>query len=252
MLEKTFVHVDGIGYQTERRLWDRGADCWRTFLADPTAFRLPKARLAPTLDVVSRSVPALERGDYRFFADRLPQREHWRAFPKFADRTVYLDIETDGGTDFDSVTVIGLYDGATLRQFVRGENLLEFESAMENVALIVTFYGGGFDIPVLRNAFPRVRFDQLHLDLCPTLRRLGLRGGLKSIERQVGLSRSEETNGLSGWDAVRLWKEWRWGRESSLKTLLTYNAEDVVNMKPLAELAYRELSSRAGRGDTRD
>ena len=105
MLEKTFVHVDGIGYQTERRLWERGADCWSTFLSDPTAFRLPKARLAPTLDVVRRSVPALERGDYRFFAERLPQREHWRAFPKFADRTVYLDIETDGGTDFDSVTV---------------------------------------------------------------------------------------------------------------------------------------------------
>ncbi len=247
MLEKTFIHIDGIGYQTERRLWERGAESWSHLLAAPAQYRLPKARLPKVLDVLGRSGPALERGDYRFFAERLPQREHWRALPHFAGRTVYLDIETDGGTDFDSVTVIGLYDGSVLRQFVRGENLLEFEAAMEDVALIVTFFGGGFDIPVLRNAFPRVRFDQLHLDLCPTLRRLGLRGGLKSIEREVGLSRSEETRGLNGWDAVRLWKEWRWGREASLRTLLTYNAEDVVNMAPLAELAYRELFARMGK-----
>ena len=244
MLEKTFVHVQGIGYQTERRLWDQGADCWNTFLADPTAYQVSRTRLPILIDTVSRSPDALARGDYGFFRERLAQRDHWRALRDFPDRVVYLDIETDGGTDFDNVTVVGVYDGKQLRQYVRGENLLDFPEAMENAALIVTFFGGGFDIPVLRNAFPRVRFNQLHLDLCPTLRRLGLAGGLKSIERQLGIERSPETAGLNGWDAVRLWREWRYGSKEALDVLLRYNGEDVLNMAPLADVAYYGLSKR--------
>ncbi|MFN3650751.1 MAG: ribonuclease H-like domain-containing protein [Armatimonadota bacterium] len=245
MLEKTFCHVEGVGYRTERRLWTQGADCWRTFLDRPTDFKVSRARLAPMLATLTQSETALQQGRYRFFGERLPSREHWRALRAFpSDRIAYLDIETDGGTDFDSVTVIGLARGGQLHQFVRGENLLEFPEALDDVALLVTFYGGGFDIPVLRRAFPRLPFDQLHLDLCPTLRRLGLSGGLKSIERQLGMARGEETTGLSGWDAVRLWSEWRRGREESLHTLLSYNAEDVLNMAPLADYAYTGLSSR--------
>lgn len=252
MLEKTFIHVQGIGYQTERRLWEQGADCWRTFLDDPTRFRVPRARLASMLETIAHSPRALEARDHRFFHERLPQREHWRALYAFPGRVAYLDIETDGGTDFDSVTVIGLYDGETLRQFVRGENLLDFQEALDEVSVLVTFFGGGFDIPVLRRAFPRLRFDQLHVDLCPTLRRLGLSGGLKSIERQLGLNRSTETSGLNGWDAVRLWREWRWGKSQSRELLLAYNAEDVVNMAPLAELAYRSLLERSAVGEVSD
>jgi uncharacterized protein YprB with RNaseH-like and TPR domain len=250
LLERSFIHVQGIGYQTERRLWDQGADCWQTFLADPTSFRVPKTRFPLLLDTVGRSAHALERGDHRFFRERLPTRDHWRALKAFPERVAYLDIETDGGTNFDSVTVIGLYDRNGLRQFVRGENLLDFEEALGDTAVLVTFYGGGFDIPVLRTAFPRVRFDQLHVDLCPTLRRLGLRGGLKSIEQQLGIRRSAGTAGLTGWDAVRLWREWRWGKRPSLETLLAYNAEDVVNMVPLAELAWQTLSERLLKGET--
>jgi uncharacterized protein len=244
MLQKTFCHVQGIGTKTERHLWEQGADCWQTFLDDPTSFKVPRPRLVTMLDTVSRSPEALKRGDYRFFNERLPSREHWRALDAFPGRVAYLDIETDGGTEFENVTVIGLYDGHALQQFVRGENLLRFPEALADIAVLVTFYGGGFDLPVLKRAFPKLPFDQLHVDLCPTLRRLGYRGGLKSIEGQLGMSRSPETTGLNGWDAVRLWREWRRGREASLRTLLAYNAEDVLNMVPLAALAARELAAR--------
>jgi uncharacterized protein YprB with RNaseH-like and TPR domain len=246
MLESTFVHVNGIGYQTERRLWQQGARSWEAFLAAPERFRVPRARLAALFDTVRRSPVALRGGDYHFFQERLRPRDHWRALHAFPGRVLYLDIETDGGTDLDSVTVIGVHDGRSLRQYIRGEDLLDFPEALEEAALLVTFHGSGFDVPVLRKVFPRVRFDQLHLDLCPALRRLGHAGGLKSIERQVGLTRSLETAGLSGWDAVRLWREWRWGREESLRTLLAYNAEDVLNMVPLAEMAYGALAAQAG------
>jgi uncharacterized protein YprB with RNaseH-like and TPR domain len=242
MLEQTFVHVNGVGYQTERRLWAQGADCWSTFLSEPSRFQVPRSRLALLEETISRSPEALARGDYRFFCERLAQRDHWRAWTAFPGRVAYLDIETDGGTDFDSVTVIGIHIAGELRQYVRGENLLDFPEALEDAALLVTYFGSGFDLPVLRHAFPRLRFDQLHLDLCPALRRLGMSGGLKHIERQLGIDRSPETAGLGGWDAVRLWRQWRYGSQESLDLLLRYNAEDVVNMIPLADLAYSGLS----------
>ena len=41
-------------------------------------------------------------------------------------------------------------------------------------------------------------------------------------------------------------------KEASLRTLLAYNAEDVVNLVPLAELAFRELSGRLAERGTAD
>lgn len=245
MLERTFVHVQGIGAPTEQRLWRAGCESWRCFLDDPTAHPLPKARLAMTLDVVSRSPAALERGDWRFFRDRLPTRDHWRVLHSFPGRIAYLDIETDGGTEYENVTIIGVSDGTETRQFIRGENLLEFAEALDDVAVLVTFNGSAFDVPVLRNAFPRMKLDQLHIDLCHTLRRLGLGGGLKKIERILGIERSPETSGLSGRDAVTLWRQARWGSQEAMQILLTYNAEDVRNMIPLAQFAYSELEWKA-------
>ena len=33
MLERTFVHIPGIAYMTERRLWERGIRSWSQALA---------------------------------------------------------------------------------------------------------------------------------------------------------------------------------------------------------------------------
>jgi uncharacterized protein len=245
MLDRTFMHAQGVGAATERRLWAQGADSWSTFLADPARFRMPKSRMALMMETVGRSPGALARGDFLFFAERLKQREHWRALHAFPGRVAYLDIETCGGTDFDCVTVIGVSDGKKMQHFIRGENLLDFPDAVEDAAVLVTYFGNGFDLPVLRNAFPRARLNQLHIDLCPTLRRLGLTGGLKLVERDVGILRSLETRGLGGWDAGPLWRQWYWGSREALDLLLAYNRDDVVNLVPLARLAYDELSRAA-------
>ncbi|MBM3457987.1 MAG: exonuclease [Armatimonadetes bacterium] len=248
MLGKTFVHVPGVGEKTEHRLWGQGAHSWEHFLAEPTRFPLPDARLAEAIEIVSRSLTARQRLDHRFFAERLKPGDHWRALPEFADRTAYLDIETDGGRGPDCVTVIGLYRKGEVQQFIRGENLLAFPDALEEVSLLVTFFGTGFDLPVLRETFPRLRFEQLHVDLCPTLRRLGFRGGLKRIERELGIGRSGDTVHLVGSDAPRLWSEWLWGHRESRDRLLRYNAEDIVNLAPLAELAYERLARKLEAG----
>src|ERR1051325_9581854 len=101
MLEQTFIHVSGIGYPTERRLWDQGALTWRSFLDEPEAFRVPKPRVRGLMETIGLSPEALDRGDYAFFAERLPARDHWRALHAFPGRVGYLDIETEGAVECD-------------------------------------------------------------------------------------------------------------------------------------------------------
>ncbi len=115
--------------------------------------------------------------------------------------------------------------------------------------MLVTFFGTGFDIPFLKRSFPNLPFPHLHVDLCYLYKRLGLRGGLKSIEVQMGIQRSSGTAGLSGWDAVRLWNEYRRGRQASLDTLLAYNGDDVRNMTDLLGEGYRRMARQVLGGD---
>jgi len=243
LLEATFLHAQGIGRTTEMRLWQAGARNWNTYLAAPeSAWPLTRAQRALLRPTVLESQWRLEQEDFRWFAERLPASEYWRAVPAFGHRLAFVDIETNGGMDPNDLTVVGVFDGWRLRQYVRGQNLEQFPEALQDAAILVTFFGSGFDLPFLRRAFPHLPMPQMHVDLCFMLKKLGFRGGLKRIETQFGIQRSPQTTGLSGWDAVRLWREYRRGRESSLETLLAYNAEDVRNMTVLLSEGYRRMA----------
>ena len=139
--------------------------------------------------------------------------------------------------------MVGAYNGQELRQFIRGQNMAEFPEWIQDRALLVTFFGTGFDLPVLRRAF-QMEFPQLHVDLCFLLKRLGYSGGLKRVEEEIGVRRPEHVAGLSGWDAVRLWWEWRRGSRSALQILLDYNAQDVRNLERLLDFAYPRIQER--------
>lgn len=184
---------------------------------------------------------ALAERNHQFFETGLGNREAWRAWPEFSDRVCYLDIETDGGQSGDSITTVGMYDGKEFICLVKGQDLGSFPDVISRYGMIVTFFGQGFDIPMLKKAFPQVPFDQIHLDLCFALKRVGVRGGLKKIEKQFGINRGEDTDGLSGLDAIRLWREYMRGRDASLQTLIDYNREDVVNLETLAAITYGRL-----------
>lgn len=165
--------------------------------------------------------------------------DSWRAFPEFRDSCVYLDIETDGGS---TITTIGLYDGLEYRCLVRGDDLGNFVDLISQYSMIITFAGQAFDLPQLKRAFHGLRFDQIHIDLCPVLRQAGIRGGLKRIEKEMGIERDPEIEGLTGLDAVRLWRRYTiLHEESALDKLIAYNRADVVNLERLAEEAYSRL-----------
>ena len=220
LLESTFIHSSGVGRGTEQKLWEAGAWSWDYFLAGPgKKWPLSPGRRALLTETVEESIERLEAEDYAWFAELLPASEHWRAIPSFGHRMAFVDIETNGGMAPEDLTVIGVFDGRKMTHFVKGQNLDQFPASLDEAAIIVTFFGTGFDMPFLRRAFPNLAMPQFHVDLCFMLKRLGYRGGLKNIEYQMGIRRSNATIGLSGLDAVRLWQEYRRGRSRSLELL---------------------------------
>lgn len=250
LLESTFLHARGVGRATEQKLWEAGALSWEAYLgSSDTKWPLSPAQCAMLSETVQESVDRLAAEDFAWFSELMPASEHWRAVPAFGHRMAFVDIETNGGMAPDDLTVIGVFDGRRMTHYVKGDNLEQFPEALEEAAIIVTFFGTGFDLPFLRRAFPTLAMPQLHVDLCYMLRRLGYRGGLKSIENQMGIRRSNATTGLSGMDAVRLWQEYRRGRTRSLETLLAYNAEDVRNMSELLSEGYRKLARKVWLGE---
>lgn len=187
------------------------------------------------------STVALRERNHQYFSRTLGLRETWRSWREFKNSCVYLDIETDGGMGESNITCVGLYDGRAFRCLVKDQDLSLFPDIISHYSMIVTFFGAGFDLPVLCREFPGFHFDQIHVDLCHTLKRLGFRGGLKKIEQHCGIVRSESTQGLTGRDAVRLWRNYLRGDERSLDLLIAYNREDVVNLETLAEMSFTRL-----------
>lgn len=249
MLTSTFVLLKGIGPATERRLWQDGIADWATFLAHTSVPGISSTRKAWYDDTLATAQSRLAEGRADFFGESLKSRDHWRLFETFRRRVLFLDIETTGLSARDGqVTVIGLYRNGRMSSLVRGENLTEdrLASELEQTDLLITFFGSGFDIPYLQTAFPRLNFKKPHFDLCFAARRLGLQGGLKYIERTLEIQRDQTLEGLDGWDAVRLWQQWRGGDESALDLLLRYNAADTRNMEPLAEILYDQMVTRFG------
>jgi uncharacterized protein YprB with RNaseH-like and TPR domain len=251
MLEKTFVHIPGVGYTTEQRLWARGIGSWYDALEHVgTPGSLSAARWGLGQDHCRESLGSLQAGDYRYFARALAGRDQWRACSHFRSGVGYLDIETDGGYYASSITVIGIYDGVRVKRFIKGENLQDFAEELERYSLLVTFNGTTFDLPLLRRAFPAAPWDQLHVDLRYALAKLGYRGGLKQIEREVGLVRDLEIRGLAGDDAILLWQQYRRGSAEALELLLAYNTADVENLETLLDLALPRLQAHAESGST--
>ncbi len=241
MLEHTFIHIQGIGSKTEQDLWARDILTWHHFLNyegiifSPGRDQFVRQELETTID---------HRDDIRFFNRRLTSAEMWRVFNSFKAKAVYLDIETSGGNQgVDEITVIGIYDGSIVQTFVNGINLDEFEIAIAAYDLVITFNGASFDLPFIRRWFPGISLPPGHIDLRFMLKKLGYSGGLKNIEKDFGLRRDQEIDGMDGYEAISLWKAYQWGDETALDTLVRYNSADIVNLEPLMERGYNEMKA---------
>jgi hypothetical protein len=252
VLTSTFIHTPGVGLATERSLWEQGATNWASYLESAQRLKIDSRRRDALMETVEESMASLDAGSIDYFARKLPRKEQWRALSAFGERIAFVDIETDNGYGSDCVTLIGLSDGFDFYHYVKGDNLAKFERDCRDYDVFVTFNGGPFDIPFIIRRFPKLQSffaSRLHVDLCPLLRRLGHTGGLKRIEEELKIHRIPETEGLNGYDAVRLWRIYeRGGRgaDDALRLLIAYNREDVVNMKTLLDYTVPKLEEEIG------
>ena len=142
--------------------------------------------------------------------------------------------------------MVGLLDFDGYRAFIHDENMEELREAIEEYDLVVTFNGTSFDLPFIEYKFGRTFARTAHIDLMFPLRKLGLRGGLKSIEKRLRVGRPSELSGLDGFDAVRMWRMWQMGDAGARDTLIRYNAEDVASLPRLADIVFDGLADRLG------
>ncbi len=246
MLNNTYIHIPGVGKSLEQRIWAQGIHTWEEFLEIEDRISIPSSRKARICEEIKKSSEHLAARDHCFFSQRLPSAEHWRAYPRFSDSVAFVDIETTGlSKSRDKITLVGIYDGIESKTYIKDINLDDIVEEFSKYKLLVSFNGARFDLPFIKSEFPEIEFKQLHIDLMYPLRRIGYNGGLKQIEKLLGISRSDGTEGLTGFDAVRLWKKYERGNREALDTLIKYNKEDIVNLKTIIELTYPKMVEKA-------
>ncbi len=240
MILQTFLHLPGVSERLEKKIHQAGILSWDEFLRAKEIKGISPARKTLFDAKLKESMVALHKEDYSYFRERLAQPHLWRMYEHCKDSVLFLDIETSGF--YGDVTVIGLFDGFSTKTFVHGFNMdkQKFFDVLKQYSLLVTFNGASFDIPVLEKYFGK-EIPHLHLDLRHSCARLGLTGGLKIIEKTLGIQRPDKLSTLHGADAVYLWQMWKSTRDKEyLDTLVAYNEEDIVNLLPLAEHVVRE------------
>jgi uncharacterized protein YprB with RNaseH-like and TPR domain len=246
VIRRTFQILPSIGKGKERALWKSGVVDWDEFMARPKVAGISKDRKAKMDEHLERAERFLESRRTDYFCRILPTTEHWRLYERFKDQAAYLDIETDGRSSYANVTVVGIHRCGRTTTLVRGQDLDadHIRKALDGVSMLVTFNGSSFDLPILEYHYPFTVPKVPHYDLRHACRRAGYVGGLKSVEKQMGMCRAREVEYVTGEEAVYLWRVWeRAGRENALKLLKQYNTEDTVNLEPIAERIYDRLKS---------
>lgn len=234
MIRNTFCHTAGISENTEKVLWANGICDWDTFIEKFDEIDcIPKSKLDYIKSEIYFSMENLNCNNLKYFKNKLNPNQHWRLAN--CGKIAYLDIETTGLSRWtDEITMIGIYDGENAKSYILDEDLEKAYDKLAEFEIVVTFNGKNFDMPFIEHKAKR-KYDLIHLDLRFLLKEFGLSGGLKNIEKMLGISRDDEVADVDGLEAVRLWKKFKQGDDDALRRLLIYNKEDIVNLKFLLD-----------------
>lgn len=251
MLTSSFQFAKGMTEDLERALWGRGVLTWDLARAHPEEVSegVGGSRAGRVAEALAEAQKALAGRDRAWFRAHFGQHEAWRLWRGYCapERIALVDIETTGLTPgYDQITVIGLVDRNRQRVFVAGKPMPgddpidRFPAAIKDYDLIVTFNGENFDLPFIERHFKEqgYRTEQPHLDLLVLARALGISGGLKDIEKQVGIARGGDIAGMRGGEAIALWGAWKNGDAAAYKKITTYCKADCANLWDLAEILY--------------
>ena len=246
MIRGSFIFLYGVEHKTEENIWNQGIHSWDSFLSKERIKGISKLRKGYYDRQLLKAREALFSFDSAYFAGKLPQSEMWRLYEFFKDECVFLDIETTGVGEKADIIVIGLFDGLETKSMIKGINLdyNALKKELRKYKLIITFNGSAFDVPFIKKRYPDLLPNVPNFDLRVACARVGLNGGLKEIERRMGIKRNKITEKLYGGDVLLLWRMFKGsGDDYYLKLLVEYNEDDVFNLKKIAEYVYDRLSN---------
>ena len=245
MIKNSFIFLEGVGQKLERKFWEDGVSDWDSFMSRKQISRLSNSRKGYYDRRLSDAKKALYQFDSSYFKNVLPSCENWRLYDFFKEDCVFLDIETTGfSSQYDDITVFGLYDGYDSKIMIKGINLdyHVLKQELSKYKLIVTFNGASFDVPFINKRYPGILPNVPNFDVKSISGRLGLKGGLKLIEKQLGIARKEIVEDFDGGDALTLWRMYKaTGDEYYLKLLVEYNEFDILNLKIVAEKCIKSM-----------
>ncbi len=247
MIKKSFIILPKVGENTEKRLWSSGINHWDDFIEKEQVTGFSAQQKAYCDEFLGKCKKNLEAKNHEFFHYNLPKKEHWRLYEEFKGHIGFIDIETTGlSRHRNTMTTLSVWDGKETRTYINGQNMNEESLAaeMNRHKMFVSFNGTGFDLPFIQTKFPSLNLEKPHMDLRWVGNKVGLRGGLKRIEREVGINRGDDVADIDGSMAVRLWKKWeRTGNKEALDLLVKYNQEDVINLETLGNIIYSRLTN---------
>jgi hypothetical protein len=150
----------------------------------------------------------------------------------------YLDIETDRVGKI-CVFGISIENNGFLQWYGEDIKAGNIERELSNIKTIVTFNGDLFDLPRIKQSLNiDLKAQCVSLDLFKEKKKLGIKGGLKQLEKMFGIER--KTDGMDGYKAMWLWENYKkYGNRDALNLLLEYNKEDVINLIRLEEILER-------------
>ncbi|MBN2566888.1 ribonuclease H-like domain-containing protein [Candidatus Woesearchaeota archaeon] len=245
MLERCFLFLDRIGPEGDLLIRRQGIPDWESFLAAQRVRGISKTRKLFYDRRLREAQGALADGDSHHFSARLPPKERWRLWEPFRRKAVFLDIETS--EHYGDITVLGISDGERTRQLVKGADLDPslLTEALEGASLLVTYNGEGYDLRVIERYHPGCLPAIGHLDLRFACQQAGFVGGLKAVERQLGIVRDPDLDLMVGEDAIYLWNAFLATRKADyLERLLAYNRADCENLLPIAERVCAMLAEK--------
>jgi len=245
LIQNSFIFLERVKRGIEEKLWKQGISNWDSFLSSERINGLSLARKKYYDRKILEARKQLYNFNSNYFRKILPQAEYYRLYDFFKEDCVFLDIETTGlDARNNDITMIGLFNGIDTKTMIKGINFdyKTLKEELKNYKLIVTFNGSSFDIPFINKIYPDLLPDIPNFDVKSVTARLGLKGGLKEIERKLGIKRGKIVEKFYGGDALTLWKMYRaTGNDEYLNLLIEYNEEDIVNLKKVAEYCVEKL-----------
>ena len=236
MIRNSFIFLEKIGKKGEQNIWNCGIKDWQDFINEKKVKGISKQKKEYYNRRINEAQKFLLEDDPKYFINKLPKKEMWRLYDHFKDDCCFLDIEVDS---YGKIILVGISDYYNTNSFVRGFNLDKniLEKELQKYKIIITFNGSSFDLPKLKKEL-HVEMNSPHIDLKPLCVNLGLKGGLKEVERILELRRPQHLLG----NPVELWKAFHAsGDREYFELLRDYNNEDIENLKVIMDVVYKKM-----------